>query len=586
MNYSKKILTVAVLAAGVFLLDSCGSGGGGGKSTGADEEALREYLGSEEIRSDLDNLAEFAFYSEYLQTAPIAFMAGDDGLFTDNVDEDEANEYADVMAKVLSKIDDYEEAWARIDSMQALVTETPNSLKKIGLVYAMRDFFRSLRGCGKGTREKAMAVAGELDKSELKTLFDGLDPNQKRGETDHLTWWKNFNNGDYDDISLQIYNRMYYNTETSFADEAEFINKTVAKTGAELSKKASEFQVEILKAALPAPVTDAMDKMETLDKVNTIVTKGKDMTAEELKDNLGSLLVDGYDDVKKVSEMAGEDVEAISNMTKKVINKVTASSEESSVVTFADKASSAMDGGKIAIAIASATGKITIALGANENGDHQLTLDEEGGHLVSFLNTLGDKFTQKLDVVKGKFYELVGEMNEKAIRDSLAKSSSSSKTSKSSSSVKPKSSSSAKVNKDSKSVVGKWVSVKETMAHNITNYDECYAMWGPSDGLEDMSEEECSNHEYDVDYALGQTVIFYSDGSVDHLDANGDVDASYSYTFDKSTGTLSYSYDGVTYTASVSADGTTMTMQTVTDIHYGEIIHKIILEKVSDDVED
>jgi hypothetical protein len=124
------------------------------------------------------------------------------------------------------------------------------------------------------------------------------------------------------------------------------------------------------------------------------------------------------------------------------------------------------------------------------------------------------------------------------------------------------------------------------MAHNITDYDECYAMWGPSDGLEDMSEEECSNHEYDVDYALGQTVIFYSDGSVDHLDANGDVDASYSYTFDKSTGTLSYSYDGVTYTATVSADGTTMTMQTVTDIHYGEIIHKIILEKVSDDVED
>ncbi|MBR2211607.1 MAG: hypothetical protein IJ896_09155 [Fibrobacter sp.] len=595
MKYLNSLSVMAALAAGAFLLNGCGGGGGG--SAGVDEGALRGYLESEEMQSDLENLAEFAYYAEYVQVAPIAFMGSDKGLFTDNVDKDEAEEYAKVMSRMLSKADEYEAAWARIDSMQALVTETPNSLQKneVGLMYAFRDFWRSLRGCGKATREKAMAVAGELDKDQLKTLFNGLDQNQKKGETDYLTWWKNFNNGDYDDVSLQIYNRMYYNTETSFADEAEFINKTVANTGAEISKKAAAFEVEILKAILPDASTDFMDNVETVEKVEKLVKNAKDMTAEEIADNAASIFVDGYDDVKKVSEMAGEDVEAISNVTKKVIDKVTAPSKDVSVVTFTDVGGSSLGGTKIAIAIAAKSAKVTIALGENEDGDHQIVLREEGEHLVSFLTELGEKFTQKIDVVAGEIYKLMGEMNEKAIRDSIAAASSASGFTKSSASTDPqssagnpfaKSSSSAEVNKDSKSVVGKWVSTKETMAHNITDYDECYAMWGPSEGMEDMSGEECSSHEYDVNYTLGQTVIFYSDGSADHLDANGKADASYDYTFDKSTGTLTYSYGGETYTAFVSADGTTMTMQTVTDIHYGEIIHKIILEKVSGDVED
>ena len=596
MGHSNKFWFMAAVAVSAILFDSCssGGGGGGGGTAAADEGTLRDYLESEEMQSDLENLAEFAFYAEYVQVAPIAFMGSDNGLYTDNVDEAEAEEYAKVMSKILSKADEYEAAWARIDSMQALVAETPNSLQKneIGLMYAFRDFWRSLRGCGKATREKAMAVAGELDKNQLKTLFNGLDQNQKRGETDYLTWWKNFNNGDYDDASLQIYNRMYYNTETSFADEAEFINKTVAKTGAEISKKAAAFEVEILKAILPDASTDFMDDVETVEKVEKLVKNAKDMTAEEIADNAASIFVDGYDDVKKMSEMAGEDVEAISNVTKKVIDKVTAPSKDVSVVTFTDIGGSSLGGTKIAIAIAAKSAKVTIALGENEDGDHQIVLREEGEHLVSFLTELGEKFTQKIDVVAGEIYKLIGEMNEKAIRDSLAAASSaaavpaSSASKEASSSSKVVVSSSAEVNKDSKSVVGKWVSTKETMAHNVTDYDECYAMWGPSEGMEDMSEEECSSHEYDVSYALGQTVIFYSDGSADHLDANGEADASYDYTFDKSTGTLSYSYGGETYTAFVSADGTTMTMQTVTDLHYGEIIHKIILEKVSDDVED
>lgn len=129
MKYINKFSVLAALTASAILLFGCGGGGGGG--TVASDENLREYLESAEMRSDLDNLAEFAYLAEYLQVAPIAFMSSDEGFFTDNVDQEEAEEYAEVMSKVLSKVDQYEAAWTRIDSMQTLVSETP-SLQKMG----------------------------------------------------------------------------------------------------------------------------------------------------------------------------------------------------------------------------------------------------------------------------------------------------------------------------------------------------------------------------------------------------------------------------------------------------------------------
>ena len=602
MKYLNSLSVMAALAAGAFLLNGCGGGGGG--SAGVDEGALRGYLESEEMQSDLENLAEFAYYAEYVQVAPIAFMGSDKGLFTDNVDKDEAEEYAKVMSRMLSKVDEYEAAWARIDSMQALVTETPNSLQKneVGLMYAFRDFWRSLRGCGKATREKAMAVAGELDKDQLKTLFNGLDQNQKKGETDYLTWWKNFNNGDYDDVSLQIYNRMYYNTETSFADEAEFINKTVANTGAEISKKAAAFEVEILKAILPDASTDFMDNVETVEKVEKLVKNAKDMTAEEIADNAASIFVDGYDDVKKVSEMAGEDVEAISNVTKKVIDKVTAPSKDVSVVTFTDVGGSSLGGTKIAIAIAAKSAKVTIALGENEDGDHQIVLREEGEHLVSFLTELGEKFTQKIDVVAGEIYKLMGEMNEKEIRDANASSNSKSRTTKSSSSMKPEekssssveeSSSSMEISKDVKSIYGRWVAAKDLFIYKVTDAEQCEVVKkGTSQLYESISEyaglmaEDCENKEVPQNTISGQKMLFYSDGSLDCLDGHGELTASYEYSFNESTGVFTYDDgSGNKSTGQVSADGTTLVFETVTDMGYKTITHRVVFEKESGDIE-
>ena len=610
MKNSKKIFTVAALVAGAFLFDSCSSGGGGG-GTAASDEALREYLESAEMRSDLDNLAEFAYLSEYLQVAPIAYMSSDKGFFTDDVDQEEAEEYAEVMARMISKVDQYEAAWARIDSMQALVSETPNSLKKDeGFFFAMKDFFRSLTGCGKATREKVMAVAGELDKNEWKILFDHLEPNQKKGETDYLTWWKNFNNGEYDDISLHIYNVMYYNEDTGFSHEAEFINKTVAKMGDDIAKKAAKFEVEIFKLATPGAVSDAMDMIDKVDKTLTLVTNAKDMSADELKDQAASLLIDGYDDVKMMSEMAGEDVEMLSNLANKVIDKTKEALGESSVVTLTDEGSGALDGGAITIAIGEATGKVTIALGANEDGEHQVVLKEEGPHLVSFMNGKGEKYTKKVDAEPGKNIKLEGGLNEKEIRDANASSNSRSRTAKSSSSKEPEevssssveeSSSSMEISKDVKSIYGRWVATKDLFIYKVTDEEQCQevknAMSEIYDGVYDglyqglgeyasMMAEDCENKEDPQNTISGQKILFYSDGTLDCLNGSGTLLGSYDYTFDESTGTLAYvDGDGNKSTGQVSADGTTLVFETVTDTGYKTITHRVIFEKESSEVE-
>ena len=584
------------------VFNACSSGGGGG-AVGSDE-ALREYLESAEMRSDLDNLAEFAYLSEYLQVAPIAFMSSKDGFFTDDVDQEEAEEYAEVLAKMISKVDQYEAAWARIDSMQALVSETPNSLKKeVGFFFAMKDFFRSLTGCGKATREKVMAVAGELDKNEWKILFDHLEPNQKKGETDYLTWWKNFNNGEYDDISLHIYNVMYYNEDTGFSHEAEFINKTVAKMGDDIAKKAAKFEVEIFKLATPGAVSDAMDMVDKVDKTLKLVTNGKDMSVDELKDQAASLLIDDYDDVKMLSEMAGEDVEMLSNLANRVIDKTKEALGESSVVTLTDQGSGALDGGAITIAIGEASGKVTIALGANEDGEHQVVLKEEGPHLVSFMNGKGEKFTKKVDAESGKNIKLEGEMNEKEIREANASSNSKSRTSKSSSSMEPEeessssveeSSSSMEVSKDVKSIYGRWVATKDLFIYKVTDEEQCLEVKdamseiyeGLSEYAEFMSAEDCENKEEPQNTISGQKLLFYSDGTLDCIDGSGDILGSYDYSFDESTGVFTYDDgNGNKSTGKVSSDGTTLVFETVTDMGYKTITHRVVFEKESGDIE-
>lgn len=593
------------MAALAIAFTGCGdsSKGEGTTITGANNgESLREYLGSEEIQSDLENLAEFAYYAEYLKAAPIAFMASDEGLFTNEVDSDEAEEYFEVIETVIGKLDDYKAAWAQIDSMKALMTETPHALEKagIGLISSFTDFCSSLWSTGKEMREKSMTRIGQLDDNERKILFEGLSSNLRKGETDYKTWWKNFNRGDYDRSSAQIYNNFMHNGESSFMDEAETITQVVAKKGTELVEKGAEFEVQVMKTTLPSPVTKTMGKIQTAEKIDKIVTHGKDMTKEELKENMLSL-VPGYKDADKVAKMAAGYVEDKSTTAENYQEK------KSSLVNFTDLGSKTAE---MAIAINKKSGKVTIGLGTTDDGKNQLILKEEGEHLVSFLTELGDKFTEKINAIAGEIYNLFGEINEKAIRDSIAAASSSSVTSSagtssavnssnanSSATDTEESSSSLEESSSSESsssysgtvtgnIVGTWKVIKNYTIYNITDYSACYEEWYYEDGegevVFDYTDEECVNQTVNETEDIGDILELRSDGSVIATNHDDGVTETSHYTYDAATGTLTELF-GVDEenVGKVTFSGSTMTIEAAENASYGTITYVMVLERVN-----
>ena len=593
------------MAALAIAFTGCGdsSKGEGTTITGANNgESLREYLGSEEIQSDLENLAEFAYYAEYLKAAPIAFMASDEGLFTNEVDSDEAEEYFEVIETVIGKLDEYKAAWAQIDSMKALMTETPHALEKagIGLISSFTDFCSSLWSTGKEMREKSMTRIGQLDDNERKILFEGLSGNLRKGETDYKTWWKNFNRGDYDGASAQIYNNFMHNGESSFMDEAETITQVVAKKGTELVEKGAEFEVQVMKTTLPSPVTKTMGKIQTAEKIDKIVTHGKDMTKEELKENMLSL-VPGYKDADKVAKMAAGYVEDKSTTAENYQEK------KSSLVNFTELGSKTAE---MAIAINKKSGKVTIGLGTTDDGKNQVVLKEEGEHLVSFLTELGDKFTEKINAIAGEIYNIFGEINEKAIRDSIAAASSSSVTSSagassavnssnanSSATDTEESSSSLEESSSSESsssysgtvtgnIVGTWKVIKNYTIYNITDYSACYEEWYYEDGegevVFDYTDEECVNQTVNETEDIGDILELRSDGSVIATNHDDGVTETSHYTYDAATGTLTELF-GVDEenVGKVTFSGNTMTIEAAENASYGTITYVMVLERVN-----
>lgn len=599
---TKKNTIIPFASASLFaILAACDSGGGAsGSSENESQEQLASYLTSEEIQSDMGNLAEFAYYAEYFKAAPIYMMASDEGLYTRQVDSAEFNEYFENIAKFSEKQKEYDAAWARIDSMQALTIETPQALMKnsVGLFYSFYEFCNSLYNTGAEMREKTMARIAQLTNRDREILFDGLPNSLKKGESNYSEWWKKFNNGTYDKSSAQIYNNFMHNAESSFMDEAEPIAKIVANKGKELVEKGAAFETEMLKTALPGPVTDVMEKIETAEKINTIVTKGKDMTPEELKNHILSL-IDGYDDVDKVVKMIEGYVED------KSINASNNTEKGASILELLISASSAVSE-VVSVAVNAKTGKATIALGQDENGKVKIILKEEGNHLVSVISEKGDKNTQKVDVKAGQTHTLSAEINEKKIRDSLVKSSSSkakaikssSSKSKSSSSAKSssssqkssssKSSSSVATNKNAKSVVGKWEVTGETISHKITDKEKCYKKWGSDDPELDFSKEECVDNDTESNYSVGQKYIFYSDGTADFIFTvgNGSLESSFNYTFNKSSGKFTFTnIEKKKVTGYVTSNGDKMFLEYTDTIEYAEITYKHRLKKLSSDVE-
>ena len=155
------------------------------------------------------------------------------------------------------------------------------------------------------------------------------------------------------------------------------------------------------------------------------------------------------------------------------------------------------------------------------------------------------------------------------------------------------SSSSMEISKDAKSIYGRWVAAKDLFIYKVTDEDQCLevknAMAEIYKGLNEFADfmsEDCENKEVPQNTISGQKMLFYSDGTLDCLDGSGNILGSYSYSFEESTGVFTYDDgDGNKSTGQVSADGSTLIFETVTDMGYKTITHRVVFEKESGDIE-
>lgn len=60
------------------------------------------------------------------------------------------------------------------------------------------------KNCGRKNRQATMYVAQRLEKRRLKELYNLLPKDLKHGESDYITWWKNFENGKYDSEAFDV----------------------------------------------------------------------------------------------------------------------------------------------------------------------------------------------------------------------------------------------------------------------------------------------------------------------------------------------------------------------------------------------
>ena len=312
-------------------------------------------------------------------------------------------------------------------------------------------------------------------------------------------------------------------------------------------------------------------------------------------------LVPGYKDADKVAKMAAGYVEDKSTTAENYQEK------KSSLVNFTDLGSKTAE---MAIAINKKSGKVTIGLGTTDDGKNQLILKEEGEHLVSFLSEWGDKLTQKISTLAGELYNIFGEINEKAIRDSIAAASSSSVTSSAGTSSAVNSSdanssatdteeSSSSVTESSSSVptssysgtvtgniVGTWKLIKMYDVYEINDFAACRDEWylesEDGDIIYDYTDEECVNQTVNDTVDNGDILQLKSDGTGIAINHDDGVTETVHYSYDAATGTITELFatpeeDNV---GKVTFSGNTMSITVVEVLPYGTITSTVIFEKI------
>lgn len=444
---SRKFSKLALLPLAIVIfplcLASCSSGGNSTDSGMSDKE-YRDYLASTEAQGDLELFYEFALKADNLKMSIILAMTDGDKFFNDEVDEDEADSIFSLMEEIIQKGDEYEEALLHLENSKLFNTATPTSLKKglegMGLVKAGKDFLNECKGAGQTVRERTMEVfLSDEVKSDAnrKALYEELPTELRKGAADYKEWWRNFNAGEYDASSGNIFNAFIAgssNASEKFRMETGikgYTNTTnVLKVAPRLLESGFNLIVEatgnIIPGAMSIGVNIGTNAAKTVEILATAAGRKISEVSSDIAEGILNM-IPGYGDVKATIDMvpSAEEVKATMSSIKKYIeDKINSFSNPAEVgvarISYDDEDETEA---QVLVAINQGSGEVTLSFGSATDNSVSANLPE-GNYIVTAIDEDGDKFTEEVSLEAGDDIEKTIATNESEILEELASSSS------------------------------------------------------------------------------------------------------------------------------------------------------------------
>lgn len=433
------------------LLLACGDDSGTSSNEGnsLSQSEYNEYVGSKKMQSDIENYVEFLLKTNNLSMTYLLSTTNENyEFFEDSISNDEMETFYKKIEEINSKIDDYTTALQNIENSGILERETMALMKieKIGLVTSFFEWTMTLKSSGTKNREAIMDImnSNKSAMAQREDLFDELPNRFKNGETDYKIWWRNFNNGDYDNQAPAIFSTFEScdNIDFIVAEQETGINtkQLVHEIGKKAVKQAAELELEVVKE-IADPIGTGADVVEYINLSGEIAKAAKDKDPKKFAEKVSESIkkATGLDDVEKASNLAGQ-VTHIVETKVEIIKKKLFGDNGKIEIKDSDKKSP----GIIGIAVTE-SGKVITSLGTDENGNISIIVPEGEKVKVTTIDETGDKCTQTVTVKAGETTKVEASTTESKTLEN----SSSSVTRSSSSSVNASSSSETNVSSSS-----------------------------------------------------------------------------------------------------------------------------------------
>lgn len=433
----------SIIGIALITLTACDSSddSAGGSTDWMEAATTSTTLRSDVSMSDIDNFVELNLKMEnmHLQFAKFVSDGWQGDLYGGAGAHSDPTKMYELLEEILDKKDDYTRAIRNLENEGILDNVTTR-----GIIASGWDMI--VNGWGSTAATRKDKVLDVLEKNKVmgdanaqEELFNSLPTKWKKGETNAQTWFKNLNNGEYNNLCPQLH--QYWVTtgagESSgalaqYSEAAESmssgnpIHEDAYKVGIEQTEKAASFNTSLWDEATGGYIGKWQDANTIIEETETLRKKIRDgsVSGNDIRKwvvGVGSIYakekisqwmpdVSGQDSdpdwVRIVRDMTQETMERASGetidwLTERAMDEADKSAKDNDVSLTEIHNNIEKSGGSPAVVIVKESdGKVTIG-GADKKGETTVAT-QPGDKTITTVTKDGQRSTQEVQVEAGQ----------------------------------------------------------------------------------------------------------------------------------------------------------------------------------------